>query len=84
MADDGGNRALPKTLHSMNAYVGYVSAHVHILFTCKLICGCLRRALPIRRCLDLGADIVVTGRCVDSALALGPLMHAVSAELGVG
>ncbi|XP_077445698.1 uncharacterized protein LOC144066198 isoform X3 [Stigmatopora argus] len=31
---------------------------------------------PIRRCLDLGADIVVTGRCVDSALALGPLMHA--------
>ncbi|XP_077445696.1 uncharacterized protein LOC144066198 isoform X1 [Stigmatopora argus] len=32
---------------------------------------------PIRRCLDLGADIVVTGRCVDSALALGPLMHAV-------
>ncbi|XP_066575615.1 uncharacterized protein LOC136765046 [Amia ocellicauda] len=33
-------------------------------------------ALPIKRCLDLGADIVVTGRCVDSALVLGPLMHA--------
>ncbi|XP_026178253.1 uncharacterized protein LOC113139333 [Mastacembelus armatus] len=33
-------------------------------------------AAPIRRCLDLGADIVVTGRCVDSALALGPLMHS--------
>uniref|UniRef100_A0A3Q3J5W4 Uncharacterized protein n=1 Tax=Monopterus albus TaxID=43700 RepID=A0A3Q3J5W4_MONAL len=32
-------------------------------------------AVPIRRCLDLGADIVVTGRCVDSAIALGPLMH---------
>ncbi|MEQ2229570.1 hypothetical protein ILYODFUR_020264, partial [Ilyodon furcidens] len=32
-------------------------------------------AEPIRRCLDLGADIVVTGRCVDSAVALGPLMH---------
>ncbi|XP_047442372.1 uncharacterized protein lratb.1 isoform X1 [Mugil cephalus] len=33
-------------------------------------------AEPIRRCLDLGADIVVTGRCVDSAVALGPLMHS--------
>ncbi|XP_029944093.1 uncharacterized protein LOC115386041 [Salarias fasciatus] len=32
-------------------------------------------AEPVRRCLDLGADVVVTGRCVDSALALGPLMH---------
>uniref|UniRef100_A0A3Q2DGP9 Si:ch73-132f6.5 n=1 Tax=Cyprinodon variegatus TaxID=28743 RepID=A0A3Q2DGP9_CYPVA len=52
---DGGRQPLPKTLHSMNAYLG---------------------AEPIRRCLDLGADIVVTGRCVDSAVALGPLMHA--------
>ncbi|TNN21686.1 hypothetical protein EYF80_068202 [Liparis tanakae] len=34
-------------------------------------------AQPIRRCLDLGADIVVTGRCVDSAVTLGPLMHRV-------
>ncbi|KAI5607965.1 hypothetical protein C0J50_12344, partial [Silurus asotus] len=33
-------------------------------------------AVPIKRCLDLGADIVVTGRCVDSALVLGPLMHS--------
>ncbi|XP_056299331.1 uncharacterized protein lratb.1 isoform X2 [Pseudoliparis swirei] len=32
-------------------------------------------AQPIQRCLDLGADIVVTGRCVDSAVTLGPLMH---------
>ncbi|HUP07057.1 MAG TPA: acyclic terpene utilization AtuA family protein [Caldimonas sp.] len=33
-------------------------------------------ALPIARALDAGADIVVTGRCVDSATTLGPLIHA--------
>lgn len=32
-------------------------------------------AIPIARALAAGADVVVTGRCVDSALALGPLMH---------
>lgn len=32
-------------------------------------------ATPIAAALAAGADIVVTGRCVDSALALGPLMH---------
>lgn len=32
-------------------------------------------ALPIAEALARGADIVVTGRVVDSALALGPLMH---------
>lgn len=32
-------------------------------------------AFPIAAALDAGADIVVTGRCVDSALAVGPLIH---------
>ncbi len=32
-------------------------------------------ALPIAGALGAGADIVVTGRCADSALALGILMH---------
>jgi hypothetical protein len=32
-------------------------------------------ALPIKAALDAGAQIVVTGRCVDSAVTLGALMH---------
>lgn len=33
-------------------------------------------ALPIAAALNAGADIVITGRSVDSALALGALLHA--------
>ena len=32
-------------------------------------------ALPIKAAFEAGADIVITGRCADSALALGILMH---------
>ena len=33
-------------------------------------------AFPIAKALDTGADIVVTGRCVDSAVTLGACLHA--------
>ena len=33
-------------------------------------------AFPIAKALEMGADIVVTGRCVDSAVTLGACVHA--------
>lgn len=32
-------------------------------------------AFPVAKALEKGADIVVTGRCVDSAVTLGPCIH---------
>ncbi|HSI53151.1 MAG TPA: acyclic terpene utilization AtuA family protein [Ramlibacter sp.] len=32
-------------------------------------------ALPVKQALDAGAQVVITGRCVDSAVTLGALMH---------
>lgn len=33
-------------------------------------------AFPVARALQMGADIVITGRCVDSAVTLGACIHA--------
>jgi hypothetical protein len=32
-------------------------------------------AMPVKAALDAGAQVVITGRCVDSAVTLGVLMH---------
>ena len=39
-------------------------------------------AAPIARALDEGAQVVITGRCVDSAVTLGALMHAFGWKAG--
>ncbi|KAL5463410.1 hypothetical protein EMCRGX_G032303 [Ephydatia muelleri] len=41
----------------------------------------MNASFPIAKALDHGADVVVTGRCVDSALTLGPLIHKVERDL---
>ena len=32
-------------------------------------------AFPIKQALSEDVDVIITGRCVDSALVLGPLLH---------
>ena len=68
--------------HCCSSDYNYITVTIHFFLSknrilCSKWCA-LCSATPIVRALDLGAEVVITGRCVDSALTLGPLMHEVS------
>lgn len=65
-----GDDVLP-SLHSGLSVPGQDALDRNGLLSANAYLG----AFPIARALDQGADIVITGRCADSSLALGVLVH---------
>lgn len=68
--DDLMDRLTPAELAARETS-GDLLAHGSDIISANLYLG----AWPIAQAFDQGADIVVTGRVADSALALGPLLH---------
>jgi hypothetical protein len=70
-----GDDLLPRAAEFRSAGIGEMFSGAPLPEKSITSCNAYFGALPIAEALARGADIVVTGRVVDSALVLGPLIH---------